>query len=1083
MTQAKLASLAKLTQPGADGTFPRHRLFRLIKKKLSHSILWITGPPGSGKTTLVSSFLSAYRFPCLWYQADSGDGDIASFFYYIGLAAKKTSPRKRRPLPLLTPEYLQDIHTFTHRYFERLYSLLLDLSPNRSTSPSSRFTSSPVRPGSPSRFIIVFDNYQEIPESSRLHEALCQGLSEVPPGINIILISRHDPPDLFTRLRANRSIEMIDWDELKFNFDESRRMIRHRGYKRMPDRLLRQLHERADGWAAGLVLLTEWIKASGTESLLSRRDVTDEIYRYFAGEIFNKESKETQDFLLKTAFFKQMTPLMAGALTGLSRAKRILTDLSQKHYFTQKHELHYQYHPLFREFLQVKSKENFNAEAFLKTQHRAAAILEDHGQIEDAADLMVESEDWAALVSLILKNASTLIVQGRNQTLDAWIAKLPSSLVQENPWLCYWLGICRLAFFPAACSQWFEKAFNLFRSRKNAEGIYLSLAGLFDSTTYGMENFKAYDRWIELLAEIRREYETYPSEEIEARLLTSVTFAIVARRPEHFKFEEWIERALSFAMDCPDIRLKTRIFQSLVTHYIFIGDFSKASFIIGSFQEVFHSSHLPPFLIILFNSLEALYFWMAGSFEDCRRAVAKGLELASTSGVHLWDSYLLGHGTGRALSEGDLTEARGFLNRMISSFAMMPNWGKEYYHVLEAWNFLIRGELAKALSHIELGLSFSDRTGMLLTVPFDRLGKALILIELERVEEAQDQIHQVHAILQSFKAPLVEFTYLLAQAQLAFNSDDRASGLESLRKALSLGKEQGYSNTFFWYAPAMANLLQRALHAGIEVDYVQRLIRKRGLFPDPPPYDCDRWPWPLKMITLGTFDLIKDEEPLDFPVKTPRKMLNLLKMLIASGSKGLNEDRLKDTLWPEADGYMAHQAFATTLHRLRQLLGNEKAIQLRKGMLRFDERFCWVDAHAFEYLLQQADALNDTLLLQKAIDLYTGPFLGGDDSEPWAMSYQEKLRSKFLRAVVKLGEFFEEREEQEKAIECYRKGLEVDEFGEVFCQRLMLCYDVSGRKAEALSIYDHFRGRLRSVLGVEPSPKTQAIYDTIRKKS
>jgi hypothetical protein len=36
----------------------------------------------------------------------------------------------RKPLPLLTSEYLQDVPTFTYRYFEELYSrLILPLSP------------------------------------------------------------------------------------------------------------------------------------------------------------------------------------------------------------------------------------------------------------------------------------------------------------------------------------------------------------------------------------------------------------------------------------------------------------------------------------------------------------------------------------------------------------------------------------------------------------------------------------------------------------------------------------------------------------------------------------------------------------------------------------------------------------------------------------------------------------------------------------------------------------------------------------------------------------------------------------------
>jgi ATP/maltotriose-dependent transcriptional regulator MalT/DNA-binding SARP family transcriptional activator len=1049
-------------------------LFRLIDKKLSHPILWIAGPPGSGKTTLISSYITALGYPCLWYQVDAGDADIASFFYYMGLAATKVSPRKKQALPFLTPEYLKDIPTFTRRYFEKFFSRLLDLS------SASRV------PGSPARFIIVLDNYQAIPEESLFHEAIQHGLSEVPAGINVIVVSRQDPPDLFARMRANRTMELIEWEELKFNFDESKRMIHHLGYKRLSKELLRQLHEKAGGWAAGLVLLTEGIKAGGAESLLSRTDVTDEIFRYFAGEIFNKASKDTQEFLLKTSFFKRMSPPMAEALTGHSQAEQILSNLSQKHYFTQRHESHavvYQYHPLFREFLKAKGKKNFSPVELSEIERRASVILADHGQIEDAVCLMAKSENWSAVIPLILANAPALISQGRNQTLDGWIRSLPQSQVDENPWLLYWLGVCGLPFTPVECSRFFEMAFKLFGGRKDAAGVFLSLAGLFDSTTYGMGDFKAYDRWIDLLTQTRKEYETFPSEEIEALLTASVTFAIVARKPEHPKFEEWAEQALSLVERSPDIYVKTRTLQALASHYIFSGDLSKAALIVDSFNQVASSPHLPPLLIIFLKTLEALYYWISASFEECRRTVIQSLDLASSTGVHLWDGYLLGQAAAGALSEGDMAEARGFLQRMSSSIGMMPNWGKEYYHVLEAWASFVRGDLTNALSHIESCLAFSDETGMLLTGAIDHVGKAIILTELKREKEARDQINRVLEITRSFKTPLVEFMCLLAQSRLGFDMEDEASGLESLRKALALGKEQAYANTFFWHARIMANLCKRALDAAIEVDYVQGLIRKRSLIPEPLPYDCYCWPWPLKIFTLGTFDLVKEDRPLEFPVKAPRKMLSLLKALIASGSKGLNEEQLTATLWPEADGDMAHQAFATTLHRLRQLLGNEKAIQLRKGLVRFDGHYCWVDAHAFEYLLQQADALDDAALLQKAVALYTGPFLGGDDSDPWAMSYQEKLRSKFLRAVGKLGQFIEKSGKREKAIECYKKGLEVDGLAEEFYQRLMLCYHSLGRKAEALDVYDRCRNTLRSVLGVEPSPNTQKIYETVRKKN
>jgi len=42
--------IAKVTCPASTGYFPRHRLYRLLDKARKASVLWITGPPGCGKT-------------------------------------------------------------------------------------------------------------------------------------------------------------------------------------------------------------------------------------------------------------------------------------------------------------------------------------------------------------------------------------------------------------------------------------------------------------------------------------------------------------------------------------------------------------------------------------------------------------------------------------------------------------------------------------------------------------------------------------------------------------------------------------------------------------------------------------------------------------------------------------------------------------------------------------------------------------------------------------------------------------------------------------------------------------------------
>src|SRR5436190_5999100 len=121
---AARSPLAKLTRPKLYDALPRPRLFALLDEAARRPIVWVCAPPGSGKTTLVASYLEARRLRHLWYQCDVGDADTATFVHYVRIAAQQLAGRTPVALPLFTSEPDQDLARFTRGFFRDLFSAL-----------------------------------------------------------------------------------------------------------------------------------------------------------------------------------------------------------------------------------------------------------------------------------------------------------------------------------------------------------------------------------------------------------------------------------------------------------------------------------------------------------------------------------------------------------------------------------------------------------------------------------------------------------------------------------------------------------------------------------------------------------------------------------------------------------------------------------------------------------------------------------------------------------------------------------------------------------------------------------------------
>ncbi|MCF8036774.1 MAG: hypothetical protein K9K62_07870 [Desulfobacteraceae bacterium] len=1055
-------SLAKLTKPRLQKVLPRYRLFSLLDESRSYPAIWVSGPGGSGKTTLLSSYIDEYQLPCLWYKIDESDSDIATFFYYMRLAAKKIAPGRIKDLPLLSPEYAQSVPAFTRRYFEELFDRL-------------------EKPG-----ILVLDNFQEVSQED-FHSVLRNTLDVIPEHTNLFILSRVDPPASLARARASSLLCEIAWPELRLQAQELCDMVRLLSRNRYSDEFIDYLHQKTDGWIAGLLLLLKWAKIEEIDNSMFTRLTEHEVFDYFLSEIFASADPEVQQFLLTTAILPQMTAGMAEKLTGMPRAAELLSSMSRNHWFTDRHlgrEEVYQYHPMFREFLLSRASESLTADRLTGLKEKAARLMKNDGQVEAAIVLFFETGNFRNAIELIFRRARQMVLQGRIQTLEEWLRRLPDEIIGTHPRVLYWLGACRLYIDPPEGRNFFEKALSYFESQGDRSGALFCVCGVMDSTAFGFNSFEPLDPWISKLSARSGEFESLPSPEIRGRVTFTMFHALVLRQPDHPEFGLWKQRGLEILQNSASAELKIRLILPFILNCICTGELTEAEYFISTYRETAKSPDVPPLALISLKNLEAFYCWTSGNFAACRKVVTSSLEMAPATSVHLAPVFLLAHGAACALSSGDPDGAGELLESMEHDVCSTAGWIRETFHAMMLWKALLEKDPPRALLNGKLAVKESEKAGMPFSAAVSHFGLSLALQASGKLVEAAAQVDRALRICRSLGSRQVEFACCLAWAEFALDLGDESGALVYLKEAMAIGNARQYLNTWFWRPEAMARLCCKALEAGIEVDYVHHLIRKRNLIPETPPLEIENWPWPVKLFTLGRFAVVKDGVPLSFSQKVQEKPLALLRAIISLGGRDVSVNSIIDFLWPEADGDAAYGAFKTTLHRLRKLLGHHEAVRVNTGGLTLDQRYCWVDAWIFERRLSQADAAwhsggneadsaRAVALITRALELYKGPLFKSEDDRPNPL--RERLHARYLKAVEQLGRYWQECGKWEKAIDLYESGIQCDAFAESFYRELMVCHHQLGQWTRAMGVYERCRTLLAAHPGTRPSREIEAV--------
>jgi LuxR family maltose regulon positive regulatory protein len=395
----------------AGGPVARRPLFDRLSAAGPGDVILVCGPPGSGKTVLLRSWVASEGLAdrVAWVSVERRERDAQRFWLSVidelaGAVGEDGSVERVTATPSFRGQAV----------VERLLSDLHRLE----------------RP-----VALVVDDLHEL----RSEEALVWlelFLAALPAKLRVVLATREDARLGLHRLRLEERLTEVRAPDLCFSLEETRELIRSSAVT-LSDTGLALLHERTEGWAAGLRLAAISLARHPdperfvTEFSGSERTVAG----YLLAEVLERQPPEVRELLLRTSVLERVNGPLADDLTGGTGSEAILQRLEDANAFVTSIDVGrswFRYHHLLADLLALELRRR-SSPAVIDALHRAAARWFDrHGYVVEAIRHAQSARDWAHAARLLADHYVDLVFDGRRATLRVLLAAFPPDALDAD---------------------------------------------------------------------------------------------------------------------------------------------------------------------------------------------------------------------------------------------------------------------------------------------------------------------------------------------------------------------------------------------------------------------------------------------------------------------------------------------------------------------------------------------------------------------------------------------------------------------------------------------------------------------------
>jgi LuxR family maltose regulon positive regulatory protein len=381
----------------------RGDLLGALDRAAAKTVTIISAPAGSGKTSLLRAWAGRpgqrRRLAVMQVQRDQQD---AQQFWLALLSAVRhaSGTAGRAEPPAATPEFNGRV---------MVDRVLAELEDHRG------------------RVALVIDDLHELHSPDALAQ-LTLLLTSLPPNAHAVLATRRDLRLRLHQLRLAGELAEIRAEDLRFTERETRELLDASGVT-LSEAGAALLHERTEGWAAGLRLAA--LSLAGhpdPEQFVAEFSGSDRtVAEYLMAEMLGRQPDDVQRLLLRTSLLDRVNGELADLLAGRPGSERILLSLEDANAFvvsTDPERTWFRYHHLFGDLLRLELRRMLPEEV-PALHRRAAGWFAEHGQVADAIRHTQAAGDWPDAARLLADHSFSLTMDGQAQTVRALLRAFP----------------------------------------------------------------------------------------------------------------------------------------------------------------------------------------------------------------------------------------------------------------------------------------------------------------------------------------------------------------------------------------------------------------------------------------------------------------------------------------------------------------------------------------------------------------------------------------------------------------------------------------------------------------------------------